>query len=39
MALLTSVFPDRLKYATIRPLFKKGNKDGANNYNPISILT
>ena len=32
-------FPDRLKYATIRPLFKKGNKDDINNYRPISILT
>ena len=37
--LLTGVFPDRLKYATIRPLFKKGNKDDINNYKPISILT
>ena len=38
-ALLTGVFPDRLKYATIRPLFKKGKKDDVNNYRPISILT
>jgi hypothetical protein len=38
-ALFTGVFPDRLKYATIRPLFKKGNKDDTNNYRPISILT
>ena len=37
--LFTGVFPDRLKYATIRPLFKKGNKDDINNYRPISILT
>jgi hypothetical protein len=28
-----------LKYATVRPLFKKGNKDDINNYRPISILT
>jgi len=35
----TSVFPDRLKYATIRPLFKKGNKDDINNYRSILILT
>jgi len=37
--LFTGVFPDRLKYATIRPSFKKGNKDYINNYRPISILT
>ena len=37
--LLTGVFHDRLKYATIQPLFKKGNKDDINNYRPISILT
>jgi hypothetical protein len=36
--LLTGVFPYRLKYATIRPLFKTGNKDDINNYRPISIL-
>jgi hypothetical protein len=38
-ALLTGVFPDRLKYVTVRPLFKKGNKDDVNNCRPISILT
>jgi Notch-like protein len=37
--LYTGVFPGRLKHATIRPLFKKGNKDDINNYRPISILT
>jgi Notch-like protein len=37
--LLTGVFPDRLKYATLRPLFKKGDKDNINHYRPISILT
>jgi hypothetical protein len=31
-ALLTGVFPDRLKYGTIRPLFKKGVKDDINNF-------
>jgi hypothetical protein len=34
-ALLTGVFPDRLKYASIRLLFKKGYKDDVNNYRPI----
>jgi hypothetical protein len=37
--LFTGVFPDRLKYANIRPLFKKGTKNDINNYRPISILT
>jgi len=37
--LFTGVFPVRLKYATIRPLFKKGNKDDIDNYRPITILT
>jgi len=37
--LFAGVFPDRPKYATVRPLFKKGNKDDINNYRPISILT
>ena len=36
--LFTGVFPNRLKYATIRPLFKKGNKDDIRNYRQISIL-
>jgi len=26
--LFMGVFPDRLKYAIVRPLFKKGNKNG-----------
>jgi len=32
------VFPYRLKYAIIRPLFKKGNTNYVSNYRPISIL-
>ena len=35
----TGVFPDRLKYASIRPLFKKGNEKDMSSYRPISILT
>jgi hypothetical protein len=34
-----SVFPDCLKYATIRTLYKKGKKSGISNYRPISLLT
>ena len=37
--LSTGIFPDRLKYASIRPIYKKGKKEDINNYRPISILT
>ena len=37
--LSTGVFPDRLKYAVDKPIFKKGNKQEISNYRPISILT
>jgi hypothetical protein len=33
------VFPDRLKYSVIKPLYKKGNKRDVSNYRPISLLT
>jgi hypothetical protein len=33
----TAVFPDRLKYANIKPIFKKGNDEDINNYRPISL--
>jgi len=39
MTLFTGVFPDRLKYAIVRPLFKKGNKNYISNYRPVLILT
>jgi hypothetical protein len=32
------IFPDRLKYATIIPINKKGDKNLVLNYSPISIL-
>ena len=37
--LFTGVFPNRLKYAIIRPLFKKGNKNDLFSYKPVSVLT
>ena len=30
--LSTGVFPDRLKFAEVKPIFKKGNKQEISNY-------
>jgi hypothetical protein len=37
-ALKCGVFPDRLKYATVKPVHKKGSKQDLSNYRPISLL-
>jgi Notch-like protein len=37
--LSTGIFPDRLKYAEIKPLFKDVCKNDPFNYRPISLLT
>jgi len=37
--LSTGDFPSRLKYAVVKPIFKKGNKQEISNYRPISLLT
>jgi len=37
--LFSDVFPERLKYAIIRPVYKKGDKLLTTNYRPISLLT
>jgi hypothetical protein len=37
--LSTGVFPSRLKYAIVKPIFRVGNKQEISNYRPISLLT
>jgi Reverse transcriptase (RNA-dependent DNA polymerase) len=32
-------FPDRMKYAIVKPIFKKGPRNEVSNYRPISLLT
>ena len=34
----SGIFPDKLKEASVIPIFKSGMKDLAENYRPISIL-
>jgi len=33
------MFPDRLKFAEVKPLFKKGASTEFFNYRPVSLLT
>ena len=35
----TGIFPDMMKLAKIKPLFKKGDRQDIQNYRPISILS
>jgi hypothetical protein len=35
----TGIFPTRLKFAEIKPLYKKGEMANISNYRPISLLT
>jgi hypothetical protein len=37
--LATGIFPDRLKFSEVEPIFKKGDKTDFTNYRPISLLT
>jgi hypothetical protein len=38
-SLSSGIFPHRLKYAIVKPLFKKGDKSKISNYRPISTLS
>jgi hypothetical protein len=38
-SLSSGIFPDRLKYAVVKPLFKKGDRSNITNYRPISLLS
>jgi len=37
--LSSGVFPTRLKFAEVKPIYKKGDKNVTCNYRPISLLT
>jgi len=37
--LSTGIFPDRLNYSEVKPLYKDGNALDFSNYRPISLLT
>ena len=38
-AIETSSFPEQMKYADVKPVFKKGSRTHKKNYRPISILS
>jgi hypothetical protein len=37
--LSSGIFPEKLNYAELKPLFKVGCKSDPSNYRPISLLT
>jgi hypothetical protein len=36
---ISGIFPDLLKYALVKPLFKKGDRSSISNYRPICMLS
>jgi hypothetical protein len=36
--LSSGIFPDRLKYSIVIPVYKRGDKNNVSNYRPISLL-
>ena len=36
--ILTSLFPEQLKYADIKPLFKKDSRNDKINHRPVRII-
>jgi hypothetical protein len=38
LVLSNGIFPSRLKYSIVKPLFKKGDKMIISNYRPVSLL-
>jgi len=37
--LSSGIFPTRLKFAEVKPIFKEGDKNDTFNYRPVSLLT
>jgi hypothetical protein len=37
-SMISGIFPTRLKFATIKPVLKNGDKKNVANYRPVSIL-
>jgi hypothetical protein len=37
-SILSGIFPDRMKFSIVKPIYKKGNKMNPTNYRPIPLL-